>query len=563
MKRIVISLIFGLAILNSIVRADQDLDSSTHANLDQIIQTSMHLDLLVQFSSQTVSGKTSIDFTVLATTKTIILDVNKITIYSVVDIKSGNLLTFEIISEIDSQIGDSLKITLLRNYNVGEKISLDIYYSASKTADSNQWLTKEMTFGKKNPFYYTQNEPIYARSIVPCQDTPAVKLYIKATITTDLTNLTILFGGTKIGNDVINKDGTKTAVFEQKNPIPTYLIAIAIGDLTYKVIADSPVQVRVWAEPSQIIGAANEFKDIKLFIEKANEYSDHLYDWGFYDVLVLPPAFPFGGMENPNLTFVSPSVISGDGSLVNVLAHELAHSWTGNLITNQNWDNFWLNEGFTVFFERKIIQLARENGDQIRLISSESGYAELERNMNELYNAKKEDGSPDERYQKYTHLNPQVGKYNPDDSSTLVPYEKGYGLLYWLESLIGSDKFKTIFNSHIVKFKFSTATADKFKDQVLIPGIETLFKDDNTKLQELKNLIQEKWDKWMNNDLWNDLPVNDFSKNLYINITKPTNLVMMFTNNSRFLKMIALMKKALAKNFLHGFLLKRSYSFKS
>lgn len=506
------ALIIGLVILSCVARAEQSIDSSTHSNLDEIIQTSMNLDILISFEFQSVSGRVDINFEVKSPTKIIVLDNSDLNINSVLDLKSGNSLAFETKVDKDSQIGDSLVITLLRNYKIGEKISLSIYYSASKNASSNQWLSKEMTFGGKNPFYYTQNESIYARSIVPCQDTPAIKLKIKATITTDRSNLTILFGGTKT-SETINSNGTKTAVFEQKNPIPTYLIAIAIGDLTSQVIATTPVEVKVWAEPNIVISAADEFKDIQLFIEKANEYSGLNYAWGFYDVLVLPPAFPFGGMENPNLTFVSPSVISGDRSLVNVLAHELAHSWTGNLVTNQNWDNFWLNEGFTVFFERKIIQLARgDQGDQIRLISSESGFAELKKDMNNLYSTKKDDGSPDTRFQIYTHLNPQVGKFNPDDSSSLVPYEKGYNLLYWLEGLLGAENFQIVFQEHIKTFKFSTATSDKFKNQILIENIKRLFEVTPEKRDQILGEVNDNWDKWMNNDLWKELPTVDFSK---------------------------------------------------
>lgn len=502
-----------LILIGTSLCQNNSLDKSSWANLDDVQQTALHLKTFINFDTKTLSGSVRLDFIAIKQTDKIILDINKLTVYQVYDIKSGNNLKFKTHQDSESHIGGWLEITYLRKLVPQEKFVLDIYYKADTNADSNQWLTPEMTRDKTDPFFYTQNEAINSRSIVPCQDSPSIKIPIKATITSNKPSLTILFGGKKVGNDIINPDGTKTSNFVQDIPIPTYLIAIAIGNLQSKAIV--PGLVNVWAEPSLVATAANEFVDIKNFIEKAQDYMGFNYEWGLYDILVLPPAFPYGGMENPNLTFVTPSLIAGDKSLVNVLAHELAHSWTGNLVTNQNWDNMWLNEGFTVFFERKILQLSQpttKEGDDIRKLSSESGKIDVTNEMNELYNTvPKSDEYPD-KWTKFTHLYPDVRASSPDESFSTVPYEKGYNLLYWLESIIGQDKFQLILRKHVDTFKYKTATAEKFRDIVLIPQIKSIFKDDVTKQNELLDQVNNYWNNWINNDIWKDMPDNDFSK---------------------------------------------------
>lgn len=505
--------VLTLLLIGCAFSQNNSLDKSSWANLDEVWQTALHLKTFVNFNTKTLNGSVVIDMIAQKATQKILLDINKLTIYQVYDIKSGNTLKFKTFQDPKSKLGGWLEITYIRKLVPQEKFTLEVYYRADTNADSNQWLTPEMTRDNTDPFFYTQNEAINSRSIVPCQDTPAVKIPIKATITCNLGNLKILFGGKEVRDAIQNPDGSKTAFFEQSNPIPTYLIAIAIGKLESRIII--PDLVSVWAEPSLVATAANEFVDIKTFIEKAEDYMGFKYGWGKYDILVLPPAFPYGGMENPNLTFLTPSVIAGDRSLVNVLAHELAHSWTGNLVTNQNWDNFWLNEGFTVFFERKILQLSSKNGDDIRKLSSEGGLIDVTNEMKDLY---KTDPKPDEykdKWTKFTHLYPDIRDSSPDESFSTVPYEKGYNLLYWLESLVGEDNFKTILRTHVLTFKGKTATADKFKDIILIPQIKILITDVTQQADILKQ-INDSWDNWINNDLWNGMHINDFSKFNYL-----------------------------------------------
>jgi len=182
----------------------------------------------------------------------------------------------------------------------------------------------------------------------PMQDTPANRITYSARVVTD-NKLVPKMSANETGFKDLN--GTHgISSFSNEIPIPSYLMAIAVGDLEYRSLGR---RVGVITEPSQMEKVATELAELETLLDTPEAYIGE-YIWGNYTVIVLPPSFPMGGMENPLLTFASPTIIVGDFSQVYVATHEIAHSWTGNTVTCQNWESFWLNEGFTVFIERKV-----------------------------------------------------------------------------------------------------------------------------------------------------------------------------------------------------------------
>jgi hypothetical protein len=242
---------------------------------------------------------------------------------------------------------------------------------------------------------------------------------------------------------------TRTFKFNQTTPMPSYLIALAAGNLKSRSIGPRSL---VWCEPEVIDQAAWEFADAETFLLAAEKITGYPYIWGRYDVLLLPPSFPYGGMENPCLTFLTPSLLTGDRSLVDVLAHEISHSWTGNLVTAANWQHFWLNEGFTMFLERKILALVHGNNEALRQFNAICGLADLKEAI-EQFGA---DSSA-------TLLVPDLTSTDPDDVFSSIPYEKGHTFLAFLEELVGGPTvFEPFFQYYISQFAYKSITSDDF-----------------------------------------------------------------------------------------------------
>ena len=323
---------------------------------------------------------------------------------------------------------------------------------------------------------FTQCESIQCRSLFPVQDSPSVKsIYIvKTSISSPLT---FLFSGLMKTKYYDSNSKQNITLYEQTMPIQSYLVAFAAGELEYGRISD---RCGVWTEAGLSKKACNEFKKAEDYIKTAEEYLDNPYEWKEYNILVLPFSFPYNGMENPNLTFVSSDLIVGDSSMINVIGHEISHSWTGNLVTNKNWKNFWVNEGFTRFMERKLDSIIY--GQELANLEAIIGNTELIIDINVL-------GEDSE----YTKLLPDLTGIDPNEQFSNVPYEKGFNLLTTIEKLVGNDNFREVMRRYIKKYRLKSVDYTAFKEV-----LEEFIKEKFKKKQAKKILGEIDWDKWLN-----------------------------------------------------------------
>ncbi|CAF1354655.1 unnamed protein product [Rotaria sordida] len=437
-----------------------DPNSLSSFNGYRIVHT--HFDLNVDFNTNILDGYVQLDVEPLnnelcecsSTIKTenkeipnnhgnqFVLDSRHLNIKKVL-LKSNNtenLLSFQVDTERESLI---IKMNDLSNDSI---ISIIIYYSTSNTkCTALQWLTKEQTADRKYPYMFSQCQAIHARSLYPCQDTPGVKSTFTAKITCPKP-LTVLMSGLQTKYD----ENTNTFYFEQKQAIPSYLIAIAVGQL---VSYDLSSRIRVWTEPSMIKQCQYEFEDAEIFLTAAEQLLGE-YQWKRYDFLVLPPSFPYGGMENPCMNFLTPTLLAGDRSLISTIVHEMTHSWTGNLVTNENWEHFWLNEGFTSFIEAKILgNLDKTNGKEVRRFHAAQQWEDLKTSIDTWRPT-----------HPYTCLVYRLNNIDPDDAYSSVQYYKGAALLWHLEqNIVGSESnFDEFLRSYIIKFGRKILNTDDF-----------------------------------------------------------------------------------------------------
>ncbi|MEK7381686.1 MAG: M1 family metallopeptidase [Elusimicrobiota bacterium] len=321
--------------------------------------------------------------------------------------------------------------------------AVSIFYETSPEAVGLQWLAPEQTEGRKHPFLFSQCQAIHARSLLPCQDSAMARVSYEAEVTVPEGLTAVMSAGPD--GDVPAETGWRTFRFRMPQPIPSYLFALAVGELEGR---DLSHRCRVWAEPATIAKAASEFSGTEAMIARAESLFGP-YDWDRYDMLVLPPSFPYGGMENPRMTFLTPTLLAGDRSLVDVVAHELAHSWTGNLVTNATAEHFWLNEGFTVWAERRILQALR--GEEAAALAWGVGQQDLEEALMRLRD------KPE-----LTLLRTHLLGVDPDDAFSGVPYEKGARFVVALERAAGQAEFDLFVKAYMKRFRFQSITTEQF-----------------------------------------------------------------------------------------------------
>jgi len=358
------------------------------------------------------------------------LDVSKVTLDN--DQPTGHK-----IARRDPILGEGLAVTISPNTK-----TVNIYYETDPAAEALQWLAPSQTAGKKYPFLFTQSQAILARSWVPCQDSPGVHFTYEAHVKVPKELIALMSASNPVGK---NESGEYH--FTMNQPISSYLLALSVGDLAYKEISKRSA---VYAEPGIVEAAAWEFADLEKMIAGAEELYGP-YQWERYDVLVLPPSFPFGGMENPRLTFATPTILAGDRSLTSLIAHELAHSWSGNLVTNATWNDFWLNEGFTVYFETRIMEklYGKDYAEMLASLNLQDLHDEI-RSLNEAGN------SAD------TKLRLQLEGRNPDDGVTDIAYNKGYFFLRSIEEKYGRNEFDQFLKDYFSDNAFKSMDTEGF-----------------------------------------------------------------------------------------------------
>jgi aminopeptidase N len=386
-----------------------DICPHSLSSLSDVQQTHLSLSLRVDFQRKRFVGSVEISFlTLVDDVASVLLDTRDLLITSVS--VHGKFAVFRLLDE-QPPFGRALKVYLGgKSKKRGDVFSVLIEYETSPEAMGLQWLDPELTEGKKHPYVFSQFQAIHARSFVPCQDTPGRKVTYDAAIRVP-GSLTALMSALGAGKRLA-PNGLTEFLFSQKVPISTYLIAIAVGNIHGRVIGKIST---VWCEPERLDAAVHEFGEIDRFIDIADAVTDYPYlkiGWGRYDLLVLPGSFPYGGMENCTLTFVTPTLLAGDRSMVSTVIHELAHSWFGNFVTNHTWEGFWLNEGFTVWLERKIIgRLEGAASRDMAIIQHDKDFKGSLAAMAETPAA--------------LSLVQDMACVDPDDYFSSIPYEKG------------------------------------------------------------------------------------------------------------------------------------------
>ncbi|KAM0941274.1 putative leukotriene-A(4) hydrolase [Dioscorea sansibarensis] len=444
------------------------VDPHSFTNSTHPFSTHVSLTFYLDFFTSTIHGSALI-FLPAPHSGSITLDSRSISIHSVLDPVYLSPLPFTLSDSIDPILGQSLYITLASHS------SFLVLFSTSPSSSALQWLTPPQTSSGNHPFVYTQCQSIHARSVFPCQDTPAARIRYSARINLPSPLSAVMSAArlTRRGpapsdlpaphplcpSSAWCADGRVVEEFSMEQPIPPYLFALAAGEIGSR---DVGPRTKVYAEGGVEVleAAAREFAGTEEMI-KVGEGLFGPYEWERFDLLVLPPSFPYGGMENPRMVFLTPTVIKGDATGAQVVAHELAHSWTGNLITNKTNEHFWLNEGFTTYAERRIVEVVQ--GEDVAALNIGIGWRGLNEEM--------------ERFRdnmESTKLKTKQDGIDPDDVYSQVPYEKGFQFLWRIERQIGRQAFDVFLKKYIARFKFQSIDTETFLEFLKenVPGIE-------------------------------------------------------------------------------------------
>lgn len=446
---------------------DAKTDTHSAARPDEIAVSHVKLDLTVDFDQQRIDGIAELRLQRNRDADRVWLDTRGLDIGQVelLDVweestdsatpgsaTAGREAEF-VWHEAQVYLGRPLEIPILPDTQ-----AVRIRYHTTAESVALQWLAADQTLGKRQPFLFTQSQAVLARTWFPCQDTPSVRTTYNAIVRVPRELMAVMSAAnpTKKSDDGIFR-------FAMNQPIPSYLFALAVGDLEFQALG---TRTGVYAEPAIVESAAYEFAETEKMIAAAEQLYGP-YRWERYDLLVLPPSFPFGGMENPRLTFVTPTVLAGDRSLVSLIAHELAHSWSGNLVTNASWEDFWLNEGFTVYFEHRIMEsVYGRDYDQILALLGLQG---LKHELRELP-------------ERDTWLKLDLTGRDPDDAMTDIAYEKGYLFLRTVEEAVGRERFDAFLREYFDQHAFGSMTTEKFMALLR----EKLLNDDDQLIARLK-----------------------------------------------------------------------------
>ena len=414
-------------------------DDHSYSNLDEIHTTHIDLELEVNFENKTIYGvarhtmKNNGADTAIFDTKGLLIQ--KVTLGTKNNEKETDFVIINLTK--NSILGQPLLVSIENNTQ-----QINIYYQTTEYSDALDWLDPNLTSSKTKPFLYTQGQAILTRTWIPIQDSPSNRITYSAKVTVPKDLMAVMSAENKKEK---SRDGNY--FFEMKKPIPSYLIALAVGDLSYQSLGPN---TGFYCEPELAKACLFEFQDLPKMMQAAEKIYGK-YQWDQYDLLVLPYSFPFGGMENPMLTFVNPTIITGDRSLISVVAHELAHSWSGNLVTNRTWNDFWLNEGFTVYFEQRIME--ELYGKDVSDILAAVEFYELQDELKTIANSK---------YPEDSRLFLDLKNRNPDDGMTDIAYVKGAFFLKTLEQKVGREKFDLFIKSYFEKHAFKTINSKEF-----------------------------------------------------------------------------------------------------
>lgn len=422
-------------------------DVHSFANFKEVRTKHLDLNLEVDFDQQIIKGSAEHIIENKKNADHIIFDTKNLDIKKV---EYGNGEEAEyVFGQKHEMLGTPMKVNISPNTK-----SIKIYYETKPGAQALQFLNPQQTKGKEHPYLFTQGQAILTRTWIPCQDTPANRITYSAEIKVPKNLMAVMSA-----SNPQEKNDSGVYHFEMKQPIPAYLIALAVGNLEFRPLSD---RTGVYSEPSVVDAAAAEFVDMENMLQVTEELYGP-YKWDRYDVIVLPPSFPFGGMENPRLTFATPTIITGDRSLVSLIAHEMAHSWSGNLVTNATWDDFWMNEGFTVYIESRIMEAlyGKDYADMLTMLS----YQDLEEEIEGMMTA----GNSED-----THLKLDLEGRDPDEGMTSIAYDKGMFFLKSMEAAVGRETFDKFLKSYFDDYTFKTVTTEDFvqyaNDNLLKPN---------------------------------------------------------------------------------------------
>lgn len=419
-------------------------DVHSYARPAEARVTHVDLDLTADFAAKVLSGKVTLDVTGRAGATEVVLDAKNLDIRSVTD-TTGRALPFRL-GATDAIKGQPLSITLPA-FRGSEAQKVVITYATRPDAAALQWLSPQQTAGGQKPYLFSQGQAILTRTWIPTQDSPGIRQTYTARIVTPA-NLRAVMSAQDLrpqGEDAGN--GRKAWHFGLDKPIPPYLIALAVGDIAFEAFDE---RTGVWTEPSQLEASHKELIPTAEMVDAAEALYGP-YQWGRYDLLVLPPSFPFGGMENPMLTFATPTIIAGDRSLVSLVAHELAHSWSGNLVTNATWDDFWLNEGFTSYFENRIMESVY--GHDAAVQEQVLAWTGLQEELASLDPAD-------------TRLKLELEGRDPDEGMNTIAYDKGAAFLRTIERIAGREKFDTWMRGYFERNAWRPMTTERFLEDI-------------------------------------------------------------------------------------------------